>query len=99
MALKNSTYGQVLANYYRSYVLAWVSPLIFFLVFVLAANMQYPEWFLLPAGLLVFPFSLYLANRTSQLGWASSGQVLVLAYVPWGIGVVFFAWVMGTMSH
>lgn len=99
MALENSSYRQVLANYYQSYVLAWVSPLIFFLVFILVTNMQYSKWFLLPAGLLVFPFSLHLANRTFEVGWASSGQVLVLVYIPWGVGVVFLGWAIGTMSR
>jgi len=98
MALENSTYRQVLANYYKSYVLAWVSPLLFFLVFVLTMNMQYSTWLLLLAGLLVFPFSLYLANRTSQVGWASDAQVLVLAYIPWGLGLILVAWAIGTIS-
>ena len=98
MAPENSTYKQVLANYYKSYVLAWVSPLLFFLVFVLITNMRYSKWLLLLAGLIVFPLSLYLANRTYEVGWASSGQVLVLVYIPWFLGIILAGWAIGTIT-
>ena len=98
MAPENSTYKQVLANYYKSYVLAWVSPLLFFLVFVLITNMRYSKWLLLLAGLIVFPLSLYLAKRTYEVGWASSGQVLVLVYIPWFLGIILAGWAIGTIT-